>query len=78
MSTELCKLLETVVVGSKALDPESLCILSGRFVWKVSVECLVCSDDGNLIDCVLNGAVLALLDLRKPLVRLDKEKVVYC
>jgi exosome complex component RRP45 len=70
-------LLDTVVVGSKALDPESLCILSGRFVWKVTVDCLVCIDDGNIIDNIINGAVLSLMDLRKPLVRFDKDKVSY-
>ena len=63
------------MVGSKALDPESLCILSGRFVWKVNVECVVCSDDGNIIDCLLNGVLLSLMDLRKPLVKFDKDKV---
>lgn len=52
------------------MDPESLCILSSRYVWKVTVEIMVICDEGNVIDCVLNGAIVALLDMRKPLVRL--------
>ena len=32
-SNELTKLLEKIVIGSNALDPESLCILTGKFVW---------------------------------------------
>jgi len=75
LSAEAVKLLETVVVGSKALDPESLCILSGRYVWRVTVEATVVIDDGNVLDCLLNGSVLALIDTRKPLVKLDQTEV---
>lgn len=72
LSIEAAKLLETVIVGSKALDPESLCILSGKYAWKVTTEVAVISDDGNVLDALLNGVVLALLDTRKPLVKLDQ------
>jgi exosome complex RNA-binding protein Rrp42 (RNase PH superfamily) len=44
-------------------------------VWKVSVECSVCTDDGNILDCLLNGVVLALMDVRKPLIKLTGDKV---
>ena len=76
LSNEAGKLLETVVVGSTSLDPESLCILSGRYVWKVSVECSICSDDGNILDCLLNGTIIGLMDIRKPLIKFVKEKVI--
>ena len=63
------------MVGSKALDPESLCILAGRFVWRVQVEASVICDEGNVVDCVLNGVVLALLDVRRPFVKLHEAEV---
>jgi exosome complex RNA-binding protein Rrp42 (RNase PH superfamily) len=64
-----------VVVGSRALDPESLSIVSGRLAWRVAVEASVVVDEGNVIDCLLNGVVLALLDVRKPLVKLQATEV---
>lgn len=60
-----------MVVGSRALDPESLSIVSGRLAWRVAVEASVIVDEGNVVDCLLNGVVLALLDVRKPLVKLE-------
>ena len=60
-----------MIIGSKALDPESLCILSDRYVWKLQIEIVVITDDGNTIDCILNGTILALMDLRKPLIRIE-------
>jgi exosome complex RNA-binding protein Rrp42 (RNase PH superfamily) len=62
-------------VGSRALDPESLSIVSGRLAWRVAVEASVIVDEGNVMDCLLNGVVLALLDVRKPLVKLQATEV---
>jgi exosome complex RNA-binding protein Rrp42 (RNase PH superfamily) len=39
------------------------------------VEATVICDEGNVIDCLLNGAVLALLDVRKPFVKLHESEV---
>lgn len=64
-----------MVVGSRALDPESLSIVSGRLAWRVAVEASVIVDEGNVMDCLLNGVVLALLDVRKPLVKLQATEV---
>lgn len=44
-------------------------------MWKVTVEVIVICDEGNVIDCVLNGAIVALLDMRKPLVRLEDSEM---
>lgn len=63
------------MVGSRALDPESLSIVSGRLAWRVAVEVSVIVDEGNVMDCLLNGVVLALLDVRKPLVKLQATEV---
>ena len=67
LSIEISKLLETVIIGSKCLDEESLCIVSGKYVWKVNVEIGVIQYDGNLVDAVLNGVVAALMDFRRPM-----------
>lgn len=71
-ATELAKLLEKVIVGSNSLDPESLCILTGKFVWQLTVDCIVVRDHGNVIDAVLNGAMAALMDMKKPIVTVQK------
>lgn len=69
-SNELVKLLEKVIVGSNALDPESLCISTGKYVWQITLDCIVVRDAGNVTDAVLNGSMAALMDLRKPLVNI--------
>lgn len=71
-SNQLVKLLEKVIISSNSLDPESLCILTGKFVWQIIVDCIVIRDDGNVVDSVLNGAMAALMDMRKPLVSVQK------
>ena len=76
LSMELTKLLEAVVVGSKALDPESLCVSAGRYAWRVKVELVVMEDDGNIVDCVINGAMIGLMDLRHPMVSLANSEVI--
>ena len=45
---------------SKAVDMESLCIQSGKYVWYVEVQLTVMNDDGNVLDA-LGWAVLAAL-----------------
>ena len=74
-SNELTKLLEKIVIGSNSLDPESLCILTGKFVWQLTVDCIVVRDDGNVVDAALNGVMAALMDMRKPLVDVENNAV---
>lgn len=75
LSVEISKLLETIVIGSNALDPESLCIVTGKYVWKLIIDVVVVNDDGNVIDCVLNGVVIGLMDMKKPMANPEKNKV---
>ena len=53
-------LIEKALKESKAIDLESLCVLSGESVWKLSVHLSVLQSDGNVIDAA-NLAVLAAL-----------------
>jgi exosome complex RNA-binding protein Rrp42 (RNase PH superfamily) len=57
------------------LDPESLCILTGKFVWQITIDCIVIRDAGNIIDAVLNGSMAALMDMKKPLVNVERANV---
>jgi len=52
-----------------------LCIITGKYVWKLTIECKVINDDGNVIDSVLNGVITALADMKKPLINVDKNNV---
>ena len=75
-SNEIQKLLEKVIIGSNSLDPESLCILTGKYVWEITVNCIVVKDCGNIIDAVLNASVCALMDMKKPIVVVETSGVV--
>jgi exosome complex component RRP45 len=75
LAVEISKLMETIIIGSNALDPESLCIITGRYVWKIVVDCVVVNDDGNVIDAILNGAIIGLMDMKKPFVSINKSTV---
>lgn len=76
LSIEISKLLQTIVVGSHALDLESLCIVSGKYVWSLQIDSIVVVDDGNVLDAILNGNVLALMDMRKPYIAVSQVKVI--
>lgn len=36
LSTEISKLFEKIIKGSNALDPSSLCITTGKYVWSLN------------------------------------------
>lgn len=70
LTNEITKLLEKVIIGSGVLELESLCVLSGKYVWEVKLEIVVVTDDGGLVDAVLNAGIAALMDMRKPMVQM--------
>jgi exosome complex RNA-binding protein Rrp42 (RNase PH superfamily) len=37
----------------------------------------VVNDDGNVIDAVLNSCVIALMDMRKPMVNVERNEVTF-
>ena len=39
-------------------------------MWQVTIDCIIVKDDGNLIDAILNATVVALMDTKKPLVKI--------
>jgi exosome complex component RRP45 len=75
LSTEIGKLFEKIIKESNALDPSSLCITTGKYVWALTCETTLISDEGNIIDAMSFALVLALLDFRKPGVTVEKGQV---
>jgi exosome complex RNA-binding protein Rrp42 (RNase PH superfamily) len=49
-SSLVVRCLERAVKDSEALDLESLCVLAGERVWRVSCDVLLADFDGNALD----------------------------
>lgn len=62
--TTICNFIERLLKGSKALDPESLCILAGRSVWSIRCDVHVLNDDGSLLDACALSVVGALMNFK--------------
>lgn len=45
---------------SKAIDMESLCIQSGKYVWYIEIQLTVMNDDGNVLDALGWGGLAAM------------------
>lgn len=57
--------VERLLRGSRAIDAEALCIVSGQKVWSIRVDVRALDDDGNLSDVCAIAALCALLHFRK-------------
>lgn len=44
--------------------------MTGKYVWQVSIDSVVVRDAGNVIDSVLNGVMVALMDMKKPIINI--------
>jgi exosome complex component RRP45 len=76
VSQKLERLLEKTIKKSRALNPESLCIVSGKFAWHITVNLHILADHGNLIDLSVQAAVLSLMHLRVPDVKVNPDKSI--
>lgn len=45
-------------------------------MWSLQIDSIVVVDDGNVLDAILNGNVLALMDMRKPYIAVSQVKVI--
>lgn len=70
------KVLEKTFKSSRAVDLESLCIITGQRVWNVRVDVHIIEDDGNAVDAVVLAALTALTDFRRPDVEVTAEQEV--
>lgn len=69
--TEIARLLERLLIESRCLDTESLCIVAEEKVWCVRVDVRILNHAGNVADCASVAAVAALAHFRRPDVTLD-------
>lgn len=65
-SIEISRVVERALRGSRAIDTEALCIVSGEKVWSLRVDMHVLDDNGNVLDCAHLAAISALLHFRRP------------
>ncbi|EGR31888.1 hypothetical protein IMG5_100370 [Ichthyophthirius multifiliis] len=89
-SNEIQKLLEKIIKGSKqffqfktkqkiykrAIDVASLCIITGKKVWNITVETSVISNGGNLIDNIYLCVMISLLHFRKPYISIEQQSKI--
>lgn len=66
MAVELGRIIDRGLRESRAVDTESLCILSGRSVWSIRVDIHILDNYGNLVDAANLAALAALLSYRRP------------
>ena len=50
----------------RALDSESLRLITGKKVWSICVDLRLINNDGNLIDAVYLSAIISLLHFKLP------------
>ncbi|MCO5605280.1 hypothetical protein L7F22_059462 [Adiantum nelumboides] len=65
-AVELGRVIERGLRDSRAIDTESLCIVSGKAAWLLRVDIHVLDNGGNLIDAACFAALAALLSVRLP------------
>ncbi|XP_004288603.1 PREDICTED: protein RRP45A-like [Fragaria vesca subsp. vesca] len=65
-AVELGRVIDRGLRESRAVDTESLCILSAKLVWAVRVDLHILDNGGNLIDAANIAALAGLLTFRRP------------
>ena len=73
LSNRILRSLERTLLIGGSLDTEALCVQSGSWVWRLSVQVTVLDDAGNLLDAAVLAAVAALRHYRKPQVDLQTQ-----
>lgn len=71
---EITRLLEKTIKESNAIDTESLCLISGDKVWRITCNISVLDyDGGNVIDAIVISTMAALRAFRKCEVTLNSQ-----
>ncbi|KAJ6750756.1 hypothetical protein OIU85_001306 [Salix viminalis] len=65
-AVELGRIVDRGLRDSRAVDTESLCVLSGKLVWAIRIDLHIVDNGGNLIDAANIAALAALLTFRRP------------
>ncbi|XP_057438965.1 exosome complex component RRP45A-like isoform X2 [Lotus japonicus] len=78
-AVELGRVIDRGLRESRAVDTESLCVLSGQLVWAVRIDIHILDNAGNLVDAANVAALASLSTFRRPECSLggeDGQKVV--
>ncbi|CAG9464269.1 unnamed protein product [Pedinophyceae sp. YPF-701] len=73
LTAQLVRTVERSLKNSRAIDLESLCIVTGRRCWALRVDIRVLDHNGNLVDVCILSALAALRCFRRPEVTLGGE-----
>ncbi|CDP15071.1 unnamed protein product [Coffea canephora] len=65
-AVELGRVIDRGLRESRAVDTESLCVVSGKFVWSIRIDLHILDNGGNLVDAANIAALAALLTFRRP------------
>ncbi|KAL2347285.1 hypothetical protein Fmac_001285 [Flemingia macrophylla] len=65
-AVELGRVIDRGLRESRAIDTESLCVLSGKLVWSLRVDIHILDNAGNLVDAANIAALASLLTFRRP------------
>lgn len=71
LNGQIYNLLTSIFVESGCFNLEQLCILPGSHCWSLSVDVLILSFDGNLIDALCLASHAALASCRLPAVSIE-------
>lgn len=65
-AVELGRIVDRGLRESRAIDVEALCVVAGRYVWSLRINCHILDNDGNIIDAANLAALAALMSFRRP------------
>lgn len=68
--------VKRTIINSDLFDLSQLCVREGQSAWKVNINCMVVNHDGNIVDACILGIMMALKNLRLPLVTTVSENNV--
>ncbi|CAI9289470.1 unnamed protein product [Lactuca saligna] len=63
---ELGRIIDRGLRESRAVDTESLCVISGKLVWSIRIDLHIIDNGGNLVDAANIAALAALSTFRRP------------
>ncbi|KAL5097042.1 hypothetical protein RYX36_001369 [Vicia faba] len=65
-AVELGRIIDRGLRESRAIDTESLCILSAKLVWAIRIDIHILDNAGNLVDAANIAALASLMTFRRP------------
>ncbi|CAL5183730.1 unnamed protein product [Lathyrus oleraceus] len=65
-AVELGRIVDRGLRESRAIDTESLCILSSKLVWAIRIDIHILDNAGNLVDAANIAALASLMTFRRP------------